>query len=212
MKSRWIALTVLLVFCCVLSAQEQPQGQPTPEQFEAMMKDYTAKYGTPAEHQGHLKAMAGRWTTVTKMWPAPGAPPQESKGSATMKMILGGRYLESNFKGDFFGAPFAGIGHAGYDRYKKQYVETWMDSMSTMVMVSEGQCSDGGKSRTMTGTYDDAMTGLSTTMRSVYTMKDDDHILLEMYTKAGSTPEFKMMEIQYTRVKKAKKAAATPAA
>ena len=211
MKIRLIALTVLLAFCCTLAAQEQPQGQPTPEQFEAMMKDYTAKYGTPGEHQGHLKAMAGRWTTVAKMWPAPGAPPQESKGTATNKMVLGGRYLETSYKGNFFGAPFAGTGHAGYDRYKKKYVETWMDSMSTMVMVSEGQCSDGGKTRTMTATYDDPMTGMSTTMRSVSTMKDGDHILLEMYTKAGDTPEFKMMEIQYTRVK-AKKAAAKPAA
>jgi len=212
MKLRLIALTVLLVFCCALAAQEQPQGPPTPEQFEAMMKDYMAKYGTPGEHQDHLKAMAGRWTTVTKMWPAPGAPAQESKGAATLKMILGGRYLEANYKGNFFGAPFAGTGHAGYDRYKKKYVETWADTMSTMVMVSEGQCSDGGKTRTMTANYDDPMTGQATAMRSVYTVQDPDHFLLEMYTKAGNTPEFKMMEIRYTRVKTAKKAAAKPAA
>ncbi len=177
-----------------------------------MMKDYMAKYGTPGEHQGHLKAMAGRWTTVTKMWPAPGAPPQESKGKAAHKMIFGGRYLETSYQGDFFGSPFAGTGHAAYDRYKKKYVETWMDNMSTMVLVSEGQCSDGGKSRTVTGTYDDAMTGLPTVMRSVYTLQDPDHFLLEMYTKQGNAPEYKMMEIQHTRVKRAKKAAATPAA
>jgi len=212
MKPRWIALPVLLVFCCALAAQEQPQGPPTPEQCEAMMKDYMAKYGTPGEHQGHLKAMAGRWTTVTKMWPAPGAPPQESKGKAAHKMILGGRYLETSYKGDFFGSPFAGTGHAAYDRYKKKYVETWVDTMSTMVLVSEGQCSDGGKSRTVTGTYDDPMTGQPTVMRSVYTLQDPDHFLLEMYTKQGNAPEFKMMEIQHTRVKRAKKAAATPAA
>ncbi|MGH9554660.1 MAG: DUF1579 domain-containing protein [Terriglobales bacterium] len=209
MKRRLIALTALLVFCCALVAQ-QP-GQPTPEQFEAMMKDYMAKYGSPGEHQGHLKATVGRWSTVTRMWPVPGAPPEESKGTAVHKMVMGGRYLDVSSKGNFFGQPFEGSGRAGYHRYKKKYVETWGDTMSTMVMVSEGQCSNGGKTRTMTASYDDAFTGQPTVMRSVYTFQDPDHFLLEMYTKAGSVPEFKMMEIQHTRVK-AKKAAAKPAA
>ncbi len=209
---RLIAFTVLLVFCGVLAAQEQPQGQPTPEQFDAMMKDYMAKYGTPGEHHEHLKATAGRWSTVTKMWPAPGAPPVESKGSAVHKMVLGGRFIDVSYKGNFFGQPFEGTGRAGYDRYKNKYVDTWGDSMGTMIMVSEGQCSDGGKKRTMTATYDDPFTGKSTVMRSIFSFQDADHFLLEMYSKAGSDPEFKMMEIQHTRVKRAKKAAATPAA
>ncbi|MGH9532596.1 MAG: DUF1579 domain-containing protein [Terriglobales bacterium] len=209
MKLRLIALTVLFVFCCALVAQQQ--APPTPEQFEAMMKDYMAKYGSPGEHQDHLKATVGRWSTVTKMWPAPGAPPEESKGAAVHKMVMGGRYLEVSYKGNFLGQPFQGSGHAAYDRYKKKYVETWMDTMSTMVMVSEGQCSDGGKTRTMTASFDDPMTGQPTVMRSVYTFQDPNHFLVEMYTKAGSVPEFKMMEIQHTRVR-AKKAAAKPAA
>ena len=136
----------------------------------------------------------------------------QSKGSANHKMILGGRYLETRYKGEFFGSPFAGTGHAAYDRYKKKYVETWGDTMSAMIMVSEGQCSDGGKSRTMTASYDDPMTGQPTVMRSVYTMQDPDHFLVELYTKAGGAPEFKLMEIQHTRLKPAKKAAAKPAA
>ncbi len=212
MKPRWMALAVLLAFCCALGAQEQPQGPPTAEQFEAMMKDYMEKYGTPGEHHEHLKATVGRWSTVTKMWPAPGAPPEETKGSAVHKMVLGGRFIEVSYKGAFFGQPFEGSGRAGYDRYKKKYVDTWGDSMGTMIMVSEGQCSEGGKVRTMTAAYDDPFTGLPTKMRSVYTMQDADHFLLEMYTKAGDAPEYKMMEIQHTRVKPAKKAAAKPAA
>jgi hypothetical protein len=208
MKSRLIALTTLLVFCGVLAAQ---QGQPTPEQFEAQMKDYMAKYGTPGEHQQHLKMTEGRWSTVVKMWPAPGAPPIESKGSAVHKMVLGGRYQDVSYKGTFFGQPWEGSGRGGFDRYKNKYVDTWSDNMSTMIMVSEGTCSDGGKKRTMTGTYDDPLTGKSTTMRSILTIQDPDHFLLEMYTKAGSDPEFKMMEIHHARMR-VKKAAAKPAA
>ena len=212
MKPRLISLTVLLVFGFALAAQQPgQQGPPTPEQMEAMMKDYMAKYGTPGEHHEHLKATEGRWTTLTKMWPAPGAPPVESKGRAKNKMVLGGRYLATNYKGEFMGMPFEGTGYAAYDRYKNKYVESWVDTMGTMLVVSEGQCSNGGKSRTMTATYDDPMTGKTTVMRSVYTYQDPDHFLLEMYTQQGNAPEFKMMEIQHTRVKRAKKAAATPA-
>lgn len=209
MKSRLIALTTLLIFCGVLAAQQQ--GQPTAEQFEAGMKDYMAKYGTPGEHQQHLKMTEGRWSTVTRMWPAPGAPVVESKGSAVHKMVLGGRYIDVVYKGTFVGQPWEGSGRGGFDRYKNKYVDTWADNMSTMILVSEGTCSDGGKKRTMISAYDDALTGKPTTMRSVFTFQDRDHFLLEMYTKAGSDPEFKMMEIHHTRIK-AKKTAAKPAA
>ncbi|MCI0402598.1 MAG: DUF1579 domain-containing protein [Acidobacteria bacterium] len=212
MKKALIALSVLLVFCCALVAQQQgQQAPPTPEQMDAMMKDYMAKYGTPGEHHDHLKAMAGRWSTITRFWPAPGAPPQESRGMAKHRMVLGGRYLETSYKGEFFGSPFAGTGHSAYDRYKNKYVESWVDSMSTMLLVGEGSCSNGGKTRTVTSAYDDPLTAQPTVMRSVYTIRDADHYTLEMFTKQGQQPEYKMMEIQHTRVK-AKKPAAKPAA
>jgi hypothetical protein len=212
MKKFLVALAVLLVFCFALAAQQEQPAPPTPEQMDAMMKDYMAKYGTPGEHHEHLKATEGRWKTVTKVWAAPGAPVQESKGTAVHKMVMGGRYIDVSYKGDFFGQPFEGSGRAGYDRYQKKYVDTWGDSMGTMIMVSEGTCSEGGKKRTMTAKYDDPFTGKPTVMRSVFTIQDPDRFLLEMYTQAGSDPEFKMMEIHHTRVKPAKKAAAKPAA
>jgi hypothetical protein len=46
----------------------------------------------------------GTWKAETTMWMAPDAPPMVSNGTATTKMILGGRYQQMTFKGDMMGS------------------------------------------------------------------------------------------------------------
>src|SRR6185503_4508262 len=110
--------------------------------------------GTP--HKG-LAALEGTWTAKVKSWMKPGAPPMESEGTAEQKMVLEGRFLEQRFSGNFMGQAFNGLGHTGYDNFKKKYVSTWMDNMGTMVMVMEGTADATGKVTTYTGTIDDVI-------------------------------------------------------
>jgi len=50
--------------------------------------------------------MTGSWEFETKMWmEGPGAPPALSKGTAEMKMIMGGRFLRQDLKGEMMGMP-----------------------------------------------------------------------------------------------------------
>ena len=49
-------------------------------------------------------------------------------GKSDHKWTLGGRLLEQRFEGTSMDMPFSGLGHTGYDNYKKQDVTTWMDT------------------------------------------------------------------------------------
>lgn len=94
--------------------------------------------GTPGAQHAMLAKYDGNWNAETTMWWAPDSKPQISKGSCTNKMIMGGRYQQSNFKGDFAGFPFEGTSITGYDNAKKAFFSTWMDNMSTGTMKMEG--------------------------------------------------------------------------
>jgi hypothetical protein len=41
--------------------------------------------------------------------------------------VLGGRFVEQRYAGNFMGQPFSGLGYTGYDNYRKKYIGSWMD-------------------------------------------------------------------------------------
>jgi hypothetical protein len=197
-----LSVTFLLAVAAAAASAQQPGAQPDARaQMEQQMQEYMQKYATPGEHHKHLEMLVGSWATQAKFWPAPGAPPMESVGTAENKMVMGGRFLLSSYQGDLGGMPFEGMGISAYDRFLGKYVETWIDSMGTMVLISEGTCDGTGKVRTTTAKFTDPMTQKPTTIRSVYRIIDPDHHNMEMYTQTPGQEEFKAMEITYTRKK-----------
>jgi hypothetical protein len=130
------------------------------------------------------------------MWMAPGQPPMESSGTMHAETILGGRYVQSTWKGSVMGQPFEGLATEGFDNVSKQYVSSWVDNMATGIMYATGTCENGGKKCTTTSTSSDPMTGGQATTKSVVIWIDDNSFRNEMYMKdPGSGQEFKMMEI-----------------
>ncbi len=193
-----LSLSLALLSGGVASAQEKkPEGTPenpmglTPEQEAAMMKAMA-----PGEMHKNLAKMAGDWTFTNTMWMAPGAPPQESTGTMHAETILGGRYVQSVWKGSMMGQEFEGRATEGYDNVANQLVSSWVDNMGTGMMVSTGTCENGGKKCTTVGSFSDPMTGGTSTMKSVITWIDANSFKNEMYGKdPASGQEYKMMEI-----------------
>ena len=64
-----------------------------PRDSKAAMEHYK-KLAAPGEPHKLLASLAGSWTTKTKEWMEPGKPPVESTGSAEMKMLLDGHFLQ----------------------------------------------------------------------------------------------------------------------
>ena len=133
------------------------------------------------------------------MWMAPGAEPTVSKGKATNRMILDGRYLEGEYEGEMEGKPFTGRGLTGYDNMAKKYVNVWIDSMSTGLAMSEGHCDKDGTVFTYTGEMQMGP-GAKQPYREVTTILDDNSYKFEWFD-IHDGQEVRTMEIVYTRRK-----------
>jgi hypothetical protein len=196
-------LKVYLGACAILLssmvALAQEQKQMSAEEKAAM--DAMMKAGTPGAAHKNLAGMVGTWDATVKMYNAPGAPAQVSTGTSENKLVLGGRWVQETFNGNFMGMPFSGLGYTGYDNIKKQYVGTWMDTMTTAVMQSAGTADASGKNFVFNSTVDDPMTGKPVTTKSTVTVTDENHHTMEMWGPAPDGKMFKMMEITYTRKK-----------
>lgn len=184
---------------CALLVSSFVFAQQTQDDQKAAM-DAMMKAAAPGEAHKKLAALAGTWDATVKTYMKPDAQPMVSHAVGTNKTILGGRYVEQDFNGDFMGMPFSGIGFWGYDNMKKQYVAAWMDNMGTGLMTLTGT-QDSPTQYTFKGTAPDPMSGKDTPFEERLTVVDNDHHTLEMY---GPTPDgkmFKMMEITYSRKK-----------
>lgn len=192
-------LTALLFVCFGVIAQDKPADNKPPAMDPAMM-EAMMKAAIPGAAHKVLDGMVGSWDTKVMSWMAPGTHPMTGVGTSENKWILGGRYVEQRFKGDFMGMPFEGLGYTGYDNVKKHYFGTWMDNMGTGMMTS---VSTGGDGKTMMfkGTYADPMTGKDTVVEEKVTWIDADHHNMEMWSPGPDGKMFKSMEIQYTRKK-----------
>ena len=163
------------------------------------------------ENHKLLADMDGNWNYTIKMWmnPDPMTKPQESKGTATRKSIMGGRYFVMDVTGKMQmpGADgkmkdmqFKGMAVEGYDNVKKKFVASWVDSMGTGIQSSEGTYDPATKTFTYTMEME-PMPGMKQQVREVLKATDKDHMMLEWYETQGGQ-ERKTMEIAYTRAGK----------
>lgn len=182
-------------------------GQPNPAE---MMKQMVEMSKLNENHK-MLADMNGSWNYAIKMWmsPDPNAKPQESKGTASRKSVMGGRYVMMDVTGkmqmpDQTGKmkdmEFKGMGVEGYDNVKKKFVSSWIDNMGTGIQFSDGTYDPATKTLTYTSEIE-MMPGMKMPVREVLKLTDKDHMMLEWYETHGGQ-EKKTMEIAYTRAGK----------
>jgi hypothetical protein len=184
-----------VAFLSVLGAEAQ-QPEMTAEQ-KAEMEAYR-KAGTPGAPHQAMAATVGTYDAKVKSWHEPGGPPMEETGTATRSMALDGRVLVEDFKGSMMGMPFTGRGMRGYDNVTGKYWSTWMDSMSTGIMLSEGTC-DAKNACTFKGSWNDPVKKAPVTSRMTSRWTSPTTEVFEMHGPGRDGKEMKMMEITYTK-------------
>jgi hypothetical protein len=184
-----------------------PTGQPNPQEMMKQMVEISKLN----ENHKLLSSLDGNWTFTTKMWmnPDPNAPPQESKGTATRKTVMGGRYVMMDVTGKMQmpgeggkmkDLQFKGMSLEGYDNVKKKFVSSWVDNMGTGIEFSEGTYDPATKTLTYTSEIE-PMPGMKSQVREEIKIADNNHMTLDWYENRGGQ-EKKTMEINYTRGKK----------
>lgn len=186
----------ILLFASILFAVNLSFGQ-TEEEMAAWQN-----YMVPSEAHKAMAMDNGIWDTKNTMWmsPDPNVAPVVSKGTSTNTMILGGRYQQSTFEGNFNGMPMNGLSTLAYDNQTKEYINTWIDNFGTGMMILKGKMSDDKKTINFKGEMVDPMTGKVLDITETFTFIDADTHKMEMYMDMGGQ-NFKMMEIIFTRRK-----------
>ncbi len=154
------------------------------------------RLSTPNEHHAELGKSVGNWTAQTSFIMDPSQPPMEGEGKMSVKWVLGGRYVMAEFKMDFMGEPFEGIGYTGYDIAHEQYVSTWMDTMSTKITYTTGNLEDDGR-LVLTGTATTPMG--DNPMKIVSAWIDDDTFTDKFYDQMPDGTWNLSGTITYTR-------------
>ncbi len=189
------------------AAMSAPGAPPNPQEMMKQMMEMSKLN----ENHKLLTDLNGNWNYTIKMWmnPDPNAKPQESKGTATRKSIMGGRYVVMDVTGkmqmpgedgEMKDLQFKGMGIEGYDNVKKKFVASWIDNMGTGIQFSEGTYDPATKTFTYTSEME-MMPGMKTPVREVINVTDKNHMTLEWYENHGGQ-EKKTMEINYTRAGK----------
>lgn len=120
-------------------------------------------------------------------------------GIQTNTLGLGGRFLNTAFRGQVGGGDFAGTGTMGYNNITKQYESSWVDSMSTWITFeNNGTYDSSTKTLTLKGQTTDPQTNQKRTTRTVYTVNSPTQYTFTTFETANNT-ETKTMEIVYTR-------------
>ncbi|MHB8111264.1 MAG: DUF1579 domain-containing protein [Syntrophorhabdaceae bacterium] len=177
-----------------MSTQEKKEGKID---VQEMMEVYK-RLATPGAAHKMLASLTGSWTTKSKGWMEPDKPPVEGSGTCEQRMLLDGRYLQQEYKGEMAGDSFAGINIIGYDNHTGKYVSAWIDSMSSGIYYFEGSASEDGKKITQETSYDDPVRG-PMVWRSITKIVNENTIDYEMYLIPPGGAEEKMMEMTMTR-------------
>jgi hypothetical protein len=209
MKFKFITIAAAIV-CFTSCKKEEAKMEtenttdPTEEVVMTMPDSATIakawqEYATPGEQHALLAKDNGVWIEEMTFWEYAGAEPSKMTMTAESKMIMGGKYQEMTHKGDMYGMPFEGRSTFGYNNAEGKYVSTWIDNMSTGIMVMKGTYDAPTKTYKMIGEVIDPITKKPKTSRETITIIDDNTQKLEMFDVGFDGKEFKNMEITLKR-------------
>ncbi|HAO27115.1 MAG TPA: hypothetical protein DCQ68_04330 [Chryseobacterium indologenes] len=159
------------------------------------------EFRSPGEMHKVLEKFKGNWTANVSTWVVDNGQPVISKAECTNTMILGGRYLVTDYKGSVMGMPFDAVKTMGYDKAKKKFVSSLIDNMGTGFMQTEGEWDENTKSINFKGKIPDpTQPGKEWEARETYTFLDDNNHIAEIYGPDPKTGKvIRTMEVKFTR-------------
>ncbi len=192
---RLVSTTLMIA---LLLAATNVNAQDASEDAAAAQAAFIESLKLAPEH-AVFKRQVGTWNVEMKTFFEDPENPQTNKGTATFKLLFGGRYLQQEYQGEFSGLPFEGRGLSGYDKTKKKFVGTWVDNFETGILMLEGTYDE--KTKTLTEHGVSHMPTGKAAMRNVTKEIDEDTFVFTMFMKPEGAPEARVMEITYRRAK-----------
>ena len=172
----------------VVVAQEAAAQEMTPEQLAYFM---------PGEHHKLLEVFVGSWDATVEMMSPMGA--MTAQGSMEARLVMGGRYLQQDFKADMMGMPFEGMSLMGYDGLGKVFESIWIDNSTTDLMTATGFAAPDGVNFTMLSEEVDQATMTKRELEQRTRVVSRDEIVYEHWSVGADGTQTKTLTVTYKR-------------
>ena len=150
-----------------------------------------------APEHARLIAMCGTWDVEITFWFRPAGPGVTSTGTSTIQSRLNGLFVEEQIEGALNGAPFTTLAWTGFNTATHQYEATRIASTNTIRIAETGGFDEKTNQFELKAQYSAA--GDIWHQRTVIHPASADAMTATSYLSFGTVPEWKGVEIKYTR-------------
>ncbi len=155
-----------------------------------------AMAGAGPEH-ARLAAMCGTWNVEITFWLQPGRPGIATTGTSTIRPLFDGLFVEEKIEGALNGAPFTTLAWTGFNTATRQYEATRIASTNTVRIAETGGYDETARQFELKADY--SFGGDTWHQRTVIQPTSADAMTAASYLSFGKVPEWKSVEIKYTR-------------
>jgi len=163
----------------------------------AMAIGATTLDAAPDPEHARLVSMSGTWDVEVTFWFQPGRPGITTKGTSTIRSLFDGLFVEEKIEGLLNGAPFTTLAWTGFNTVTHQYEATRIASTNSMRIVETGGYDEKARQFELTADY--PLAGETWHQRTVIQPVSNDSMAAISYLSFGNVPEWKSVEIKYTR-------------
>ena len=144
-----------------------------------------------------LTAMCGTWDVEMTFWLRPGGAGVATRGTSTIRSLFDGLFVEEKIEGALNGAPFTTLSWTGFNSATHQYEATRIASTNSIRIAETGAYDE--KTRRFELKADYPFGGDTWRQRTVIQPLSDEAMIASSYLSFGNVPEWKGVEITYTR-------------
>lgn len=148
------------------------------------------------EH-ARLIAMCGTWGVEMTFWSKPDAAALTALGTSTIQSLLASLFIEERIEGVLNGTPFTTLAWTGFNTGTRQYEATRISTTNTARIAETGSYDEKTKQFELKADY--PLAGQTWHQRTVIEPISAEKMLATSYLSFGTVPEWKAVEIKYTR-------------
>ena len=161
----------------------------------------TADAASPAGPEyARLAAMCGTWNVDVTFWFRPGGAGLAVKGTSTIRPLFKGLFVEEKIDGALNGTSFTTLAWTGFNTTTHQYEATRIASTNSSRIAETGDYDENTKRFELKADY--PLAGDTWHQRTVIQQTSTDAMIATSYLSFGVVPEWKAVEIKYTRAAK----------
>jgi len=157
----------------------------------------TAQARITAVEHGRLAAMCGTWAAEMTLWIRPGASGIKVQATSTIRPLFEGMFIQEAIVGEVSGLPFGTLAWTGFSTSTGKYEATRISSTNPNRIVETGEFDAKENRFELRGDY--VLSGETWHQRTVIEQKSADSMTATTYLSFGTVPEWKSVEIKYTR-------------